>query len=288
MGHGTFQDNDYQSSRATRAAAGIDDFEYTKHATRIHELLDPARINKKPAGILESRDSVEHPISTPIILTFDVTGSNIHNAKIAQKRLPELMAKVAASCENPQIAIWANDDVKVQGNNSIQVGEFESDIRIDETIRNIWLTSDGGGNGGESYDLLLYAASRKTVTDSLEKRNKKGYMFLYADELFFTHVSKHAVELVFQDTIEADIPIATMVFEAKKKWNIFVLWPSNGYSEARAQYVTLFGEDNVEDLEGPNMLCEKVASIVAREEGIYKQNNQAQTYLAEELQSRVV
>jgi len=266
MGGGSFDDQAYHQSSVTRASQGISDFDYSSKATEVHATLDPLRINKKKAGILESCDSTEHPESTAIIFTFDVTGSNIDNAVIAQKRLPELMSKLVAVISNPQVAIWANDDARCQGRNSIQISEFESDNRIDEAIRNIWLTGDGGGNGGESYDLLIYAAARKVKTDCFTKRGKKGYMFLYADEPFREIVSKKEVKLIFDDNLEVNIPIGDMIAEAQQKWNIFVLWPRRGYVNAREQYEELFGKDHVIHVEGPDTICDTVASLVASEE----------------------
>lgn len=264
MGYGTFSESSYNSSRAVRSSSGISDFHHSETTRRVHESLDPKRISKKGFGLLESRDSVEHPISTPVILTFDVTGSNINNARTAQQKLPLLMAQLEAVCENPQIAIWANDDVFSMGEQAIQMGEFESDNRIDDTIRNVYLSGRGGSNAGESYDLLVYAAARKVITDSLVKRNQKGYMFLYADEPFFDAVTRDAVQTVFGDDLQADIPMANIIAEAKSKWDIFVIWPMTGFHNARTQYVQLFGEECVETLQDPAMLCEKVASIIAR------------------------
>lgn len=272
MGGGSFSEASYNSSRATRAATKTPDFDYTTRATEVHKDLDPMRILKKPFGLLESRDSAEHPISTPVILTFDVTGSNYENAKIAQQKLPELMAKLALVCENPQVAIWANDDTHSIGKNALQLGEFESDNRIDDAIRNVWLTGHGGGNDGESYDLLIYAAARKTVTDSFEKRNKRGYMFLYADEPFFRETTANDIRNIFGDGAEKSIPIGELIAEAQQKWDIFVIWPRNGYKHAREQYEELFGADHVEDLQSPELLCEKVASIVSQREESYKEN----------------
>jgi hypothetical protein len=266
MGNGRFDEDDYLAGRAHRAAAAVPDFAHTVGATSVHPTLNPMRIVDKPFGKLESRDSTEHPISVPIIITFDVTGSNVNNARIAQQQLPALMNKLMAVCNNPQVAIWANDDTRVVGRNAIQMSDFESDNRIDDSIRNIWLTADGGGNGGESYDLLIYAAARKTVTDSLAKRGEKGIMILYADENFFPSVRRIDVKEIFGDVIEADIPIGDIVAEAQKKWEINVLWPGNsGASQAtHDQYQELFGVDNVYTLESPEALCDTVAGLVRK------------------------
>src|SRR6266699_4835030 len=193
MGSGTWDTKTYNnlvSHRASTAATlGVPvmnvDFSYHQEAQtthKIHPNLDPLRINRKPAGILESRDSVEHPESNAAFVAFDVTGSNYQNAVPAQKKLPNLMELLVKYLSDPQVLIAANDDYNFVGNSAIQISDYESDIRIDEHIRNVWLVGQGGGNMGESYDLLMYAAAKKTALDCFEKRNRKGYFFAYADE----------------------------------------------------------------------------------------------------------
>ena len=201
------------------------------------------------------------------MVCFDVTGSNYERAVDAQKRLPSLMELLNKYLKDPQVAVAANDDYKVVNVNSVQISDFESDNRVDDHIRNIWLVNNGGGNDGESYDLLLYAAARKVVLDSVEKRGKKGYLFMYADEPIFDHVSKMEVKAIFGDTIEKDIPIAEIIEEARRNFNIFLIWPTtSSFRHARDQYVKLFGRDSVLESQHPNLLCELIASTV----GLYE------------------
>lgn len=263
MGGGAWDTGAYHSSKSTRAESGVADFSYTQNATSVHDNLDPKRINKKPFGKLESRDSADHPASNPVLVCFDVTGSNIDRAVDVQKKLPTLMELLGKYLSDPQVAVAANDDYRVVRTNAIQISDFESDNRVDDHIRNIFLVGNGGGNNGESYDLLLYAAARKMVLDSVEKRGKKGYMFLYADELIFPHVIKREVADIFADKIEADIPIAEIIEEARRNFNIFVIWPRGGEDRAHDQYKMLFGEENVLVSQHPNLLCELIASTVA-------------------------
>ena len=263
MGGGSWDSATYHSTKSTRAASGVADFAYTASATSVHKNLDPKRIKKKPFGKLESRDSADHPESHAVLVCFDVTGSNIDRAVDVQKKLPTLMELLAKYIADPQVAVAANDDYKVVGTNSIQISDFESDIRVDEHIRNIWLVGNGGGNNGESYDLLLYAAARKMVLDSVEKRSKKGYMFLYADELVFPNVLKGEVHDVFGDKLESDIPTVEIIEEAQRNFHIFVIWPRGGEDRAHEQYKKLFGEENVLVSQHPNLLCELIASTVA-------------------------
>ena len=266
MGGGSWDNDRYYNDTKTRASKGVADFDYTTTATTIHKNLDPKRINKKPFKKLESRDSKEHPESNAVLVCFDVTGSNFERAVDAQKKLPNLMGLLTKYLKDPQVAVAANDDFTVEGTNSIQISDFESDNRIDEHIRNIWLVRDGGGNDGESYDLLLYAAARKTVLDCVEKRGKKGYMFLYADEPIFKYVAASHVNSVFNDTLEGEIPIAEIIEEARNLYNIYVIWPEGGYAHAREQYVELFGEEYVLTSQHPNLICELIASTIGMAE----------------------
>lgn len=270
MGSGRWDDDKYTSARASRVKTGVDDFAYSKKAAttkEIHPNLDPKRINKKPFGKLESRDSTEHPQSNAILMCFDVTGSNIDRARDAQKALPGLMTLVGKYLPDPQIAFAANDDIHYVGEAATQISDFESDNRVDEHLRNIWLVGQGGGNDGESYDLLLYAAARKTVTDCFEKRGRKGYMFMYADEPFFQQVNGKEVERIFGDADVGDIPIKKILEEVKERYHLFVIWPQGGYEHARAQYVRLLGEDAVVTLQHPNLICEMIGSIIGANEG---------------------
>lgn len=265
MGGGSWSDNVYASTRSVRASKGVKDFAYTEKAAQtkqIHPNLNPERISGKPFKKLESRDSDEHPNSLPIIISLDVTGSNRTRAVDAQAALPKLMSIIFETISDPQIAIVANDDWYVVPEAALQISDFESDIRIDEHLRSLWLVGCGGGNDGESYDLVLYAAAYKTILDSVEKRNKKGYLFLYADEPFFTSVSKESAKQVFGDDLTTSLPIETVIADARKLYNVFIIFPDGGYDHARKQFVKLFGADYVLDLEHPKMICEFIGTKI--------------------------
>jgi hypothetical protein len=266
MGGGRWDDDRYTRDTHTRASTKTPDFAYTTTATSIHANLDPKRINSKPFGKLESRDSAEHPDSNAVLVCFDVTGSNFTRAVDAQKKLPNLMNLLEKYIPDPQVAVGANDDFTVVGEHAIQLSDFESDNRIDEHIRNTWLVRNGGGNDGESYDLLLYAAARKTVLDCFEKRGRKGYFFMYADEPIFKMVEARHVKAIFGDNLQHDIPTEEIIEEAKKRFHVFVIWPEGGYTHARTQYVRLFGEECVVTLQHPNLICELIGSLVGLNE----------------------
>jgi hypothetical protein len=265
MGGGSWDTDRYTTDTKSRVASKTPDFAYTATAaarTTVHPTLNPKRINKKPFSKLESRDSDEHPESNAVLVCFDVTGSNYERAVDAQKKLPNLMALLQKYLKDPQVAVAANDDFNYVDTRSVQISDFESDNRIDESIRNVILVGQGGGNNGESYDLLLYAAARKMVLDCVEKRGKKGYMFMYADEPIFPFVSAGQVKDVFGDDLQGEIPIAEIIEEARQNFNIYMIWPTGGYDDARKQYVELFGEEYVLSSQHPNLICELIASTI--------------------------
>ena len=267
MGLGKYSSATYTSSVSTRALTGVGDFAYSKSSPKtVHPTLDPLRINSKPLGKLESRDNEEHPLSLPVIVSVDVTGSNKARAVVAQKKLNELMEGMQAIVPDVQCAVWANDDIDVWQTEelgaAVQLADFESDNRVDDHLLDTILVGNGGGNRFESYDLILYAAAYKTVSDSIEKRGEKGYLFLYADEPFPVATKKEWVKKVFGDTIENDIPIETLIADASKLYNVYVLWPEGGQQGARSQQKVLFGKNAVV-LQDPDMIVEAVVSQLA-------------------------
>ena len=268
MGGGVFDSSTYYSSATTRKAAGVDDFAYSKTSKTIHDSLKPTRIKDKAFKVLESRDSAEHPETTAIIVCFDVTGSNASRAVQAQKTLPGLMTLLEKYVADPQIAVAANDDFEYEPDRCFQMSEFESDNRIDEHIRNIKIVQNGGGNRAESYDLILFAALNKVATDCFEQRGKKGYLFMYADEPFFTVCSADAQEHVFGEKDAKDIPIQKLVADTKEKWEIFILFPAGSrYSDALQQYKDLFDDDHVIALQHPEMISEVIGATIGVCEG---------------------
>lgn len=135
----------------------------------------------------------------------------------------------------------------------------------------------GGGNDGESYNLMMYAAARKTALDCYEKRGRKGYFIMYADEPIYSvtktsdsippFVMAGEVKAVFGDKIEGEIPIAEIIEELRRQYHVFVIWPSDtSYIHSREQFVELFGEESVVTLQHPNMICECIASIIGLNE----------------------
>lgn len=136
-------------------------------------------------GVRESRDSSEHPETTPIIIALDVTGSMRRTPhEMIKDNFPKLMdALMQLGIKDPQLLFMAVGDHEYD-DYPIQVGQFESDTeKIVNSLEEFVLEGGGGGNAGESYLLVHIIAGYHTETDSWFKRHKKGYLFtIGADE----------------------------------------------------------------------------------------------------------
>lgn len=276
MGGGSWSTSSYTAAASSRAAAGIDDFDYDKkvktgRARGIHAALDPKTVagpTSPLAGkvVRESRDGPDHPESLPIAVFFDVTGSMGGIPVVLQKKLAKLMDVVIAKAgvKDPQILVGAIGDSTCD-RYPFQVGQFESDNRFDEALRSIILEGGGGGQVMESYALAYRFAAYHTATDSWEKRGKKGYFFTMGDEMPWPTVSAEDVRAIFGVDAEADETVEELLAKAMEKWEIFHLFSMDGSypNETRVhdRWRALLGERFIK-VEDSSLVCEIIAGLV--------------------------
>lgn len=132
--------------------------------------VKPEMIN---TGVRESRDSNEHPKTTPIIIALDVTGSMRRTPhEMIKDNFPKLMdALMQLGVKDPQLLFMAVGDHEYD-RYPIQVGQFESDTeKIVNSLEEFVL--EGGGNSGESYLLAHIIAGYHTETDSWLKDTRR-------------------------------------------------------------------------------------------------------------------
>lgn len=160
----------------------------TKSADELFEQVKKRQIHKtmhpKNALLRESRDSENHPESVPIIVALDLTGSMRHiPTYMLREGLPKLVSGIIQrGILDPQILFLGIGDHEYD-NAPLQVGQFESgDEELDMWLERTWPEGGGGGNAGESYLLAWLYAGNHTVTDAMEKRGKKGFLFTIGDE----------------------------------------------------------------------------------------------------------
>jgi hypothetical protein len=186
--------------------------------------------------------------------------------RVLQGKLPQLLGLVLRHgyAEHPQILFGAIGDATCD-RAPLQVGQFESDNRMDDDLGRILLEGGGGGQKTESYELALYFMARHTSIDCHEKRGKRGYLFVIGDEMAYPRVKRREVDYVVGGGLQADIPLAEIVGEVQRKWDTYYILPE-GASYAGDRQVLEFWRDllgqNVIELADLDAVCETIALTI--------------------------
>jgi hypothetical protein len=171
---------------------------------------------------------------------------------------------------DPQICFAAVGDATCDAV-PLQVGQFESDNRMDENLEYMILEGGGGGQNTESYELILYVAARHTAMDCWEKRQKKGYLFIIGDEMAYPAVSSQQVGKLIGPELVGDLPFADLVAEAEQRYHIYFIVPG-GASHGHDPKIIGFweqalGRDRVIILQDPGETSECIALTIGMNEG---------------------
>jgi len=219
MGYGTVSDDGY--ARAAASAFRYNRDVFASGDLQAHPSLDPRGLTYR-----ESRDSHEHPKSLPIAIWLDVTGSNISQARIVHKQLRNFMGLLLSQqyIKDPQVMFSAVGDATCD-RVPLQVGQFESDNRMDETLGNLVLEGGGGGQKYESYQNAFYVMTRHVVTDAWEKRGKKGHLYVVGDEMSWPYLRKAEITGLIGLELESDIPLRYVVAAVKQRWHTTFIRP---------------------------------------------------------------
>lgn len=275
MGAGSWSAATYGAATKSKIASGTtfgyDRYARTSGKLEPHESLDPFKVAKN--GIIESRDSVDHPNSVPIIVGLDQTGSMGEIPRVVQKKLEGLfkLLLLRGYVEDPQIAIAAYGDCYEDPiRTSVQFSQFESDNRIDEALDKLLIYGGGGGNGGESMTGLWYMMN-KVESDAWHKRGKKGYAFFVADEIALD-LTAAQVKGFCGDDVKPGTPLTVQDLAAsiQDRWEVFILLIDNGAARMQGSekfYKKLFGNRNVLVLEDEKSVSETIALAIGVSEG---------------------
>jgi hypothetical protein len=262
MGSGRWSTNVYAAAASYRAATGTSAFAYSDSgADTVHPDLDPRGIATR-----ECRDSTEHPATTPIAVLFDVTGSMGSVPRVLQTKLPQLLGLLLRKgyATDPQILFGAVGDATCD-RVPLQVGQFESDNRMDDDLAKIVLEGGGGGQRTESYELAMYLMARHTSLDSVERRGRRGYLFLIGDELPYRQVKPKEVRAVIGDELAEPIAVEAIVRELQRSFDVYYILPGGaayaGDTEILGRWRALLGQ-NVVQLDDLDAVCETIALTV--------------------------
>ena len=228
MGNSSWDNAAYTRKASTYASQSREEI-FT--SSNVLPAFDPKKIT-----IRESVDSDANPNSTPIIVALDVTGSMGMIAEhIARTGLGSLVKGILdrKPVSDPHTMLMAVGDVHCD-RAPLQVTQFEADSCLLEQLTSLWLESGGGGNGFESYDLPWAFAARKTVTDSFNKRAKKGYLFTVGDEPPPRYATtQNQLKASLGTPGEENISTKDLLVEAEEKWNVFHVIVEEGSHASR-------------------------------------------------------
>ena len=209
-----------RSTERTKAYSHLSDSAAMEKAFT-QKRIDPEMvINGK---VRESRDSQEHPNSFPIIIALDTTGSMGHiPMDLIKGSFPEIMKSIIeAGIPDPQVCFVGVGDCYFD-NAPVQCGQFESsDELMEKWFQKVYLEGGGGNNPGESYNLAWYFTSRHTITDSWEKRKKKGVLITIGDEPCLAEIPQSNITGLFGDGAQSGILSSTLIEEASEQWELY-------------------------------------------------------------------
>ena len=273
MGYSSYTDEFYKDRVKHRSITGTPTFVHDAAVRAgttkagVHPSLDVR------GKIRESRDSAEHPESTPIAVIFDETGSMADVPRVMQAKLPQLMGLLIRKgyIRDPQVLFGAIGDYNHGEAAPLQIGQFESGIEMDDNITHIYLEGQGGGSYEESYQNAMYYMAHRTACDAWEKRGKKGYLFLIGDEKPYRRSTKAELDALIGDGAQGDASLESIVAACKEKWNVFFIIPkgTSHFSDPalKESWAKLIGSQNVVMLEQPDAVCETIALSIGLMEG---------------------
>jgi hypothetical protein len=232
---------------------------------RMDPLMDPKNT------IRECRDSENHPKVIPIIMGLDVTGSMTDlPKKIVAQELDKFMSKALELKLDPAVLFTAIGDL-YKDSAPFQIGQFESgDDELDLWLSKTWIEGNGGGNGGESYNLLWLYAINCIFTDYEEKHNSKPFLFTFGDEECLPGISRKLAEQLYGSDSKAmalfgekdQLDNIDLLTALKKRFNVYHFHINHDYSVIRL-WQGLLGE-NFHILKNESEIVPKILEIITQ------------------------
>lgn len=184
-------------------------------AKRIDPSLDPCNFT-----VRECVNSEEHPNTIPVILGLDVTGSMGEACKETAAALGTIIMNLYKKFDDIEFCMMGIGDLAYDGA-PIQMSQFESDIRIAESLDKIFMEHGGGGNGYESYTAAWYMGLTRTKLDCFDKQGRKGIIITMGDEPLNPYLPQCALNRAINGTEESDVETPALYADASKKFDIF-------------------------------------------------------------------
>ncbi len=274
MGGSSYSSKDWDSFSKSRSYSDPKTTTEKIYSCRdLHSDLDP-----KKFIIRECVDGKENPLSTPIILGLDVTGSMSPVLdKIARSGLNTLCSEIfnRKPVTDPHICTLAIGDMYCD-EAPLQATQFEADIRIFEQLEKIYLENGGGGNNHESYILAWWFAKYKTLTDSFKKRGQKGFIFTIGDEEITPKISELEIKKHLGISQARTFYAQELYDITSLEWNIFHViikegnYASRNLSSVVKSWQDVIGSQHLLITEDYKNLAEIIVSTIQTAQGVSK------------------
>ena len=219
MGHGSYKASDWAKLKQSRGITSSSNVQQIFSHNSIKDKYNPKFINMR-----ESRDSEDSPLSTPIIIGFDVTGSMGYLAEeIAKNALDKTITEIynKQPVTNPHIMCAAITEP--EPDTGLQVTQFEADIRVMEQLLELKVAF--GGNWYSADSLVWYFAAAHTSIDCFEKRGKKGFLFVIGDEICGASKGERLgiteIRTIFNDRLKKSFSLKELADMAMEKYEVF-------------------------------------------------------------------
>jgi len=187
----------------------------TYTARSIDPTLDPTKFN-----VRECVNSEEHPNTIPVILALDVTGSMGSACAETAAALGTIILNLYKNHKDIEICVMGIGDLAYD-RAPIQMSQFESDIRIAESLDKIFMEHGGGGNAFESYTAAWYMGLKHTKLDCYDKQGRKGIIITMGDEPLNPYLPARELNDAINGTEQADVETPELYDQAKEKFDIF-------------------------------------------------------------------
>ena len=184
-------------------------------AIRIDPSLDPRNFK-----VRECANSDEHPNTIPVILGLDVTGSMGEACSETAAALGTIIMNLYKKFSVIEFCILGIGDLAYD-RAPVQMSQFESDIRIAESLDKIYMEHGGGGNGFESYTAAWYMGLKRTKLDCFDKQHRKGVIITMGDEPLNPYLPCGNLNDAVNATEESHVKTPALYAEASQKFDIF-------------------------------------------------------------------
>lgn len=206
---------------------------------RLDESLDPSKFE-----VRECVNSEEHPNTIPVILALDVTGSMGNACQETAEALNVIITNLYEKFKDIEFCVMGIGDLEYDYA-PIQMSQFESDIRIAESLDKIYMEHGGGPNSYESYTSAWYVGLKKTKLDCFDKQGRKGIIITMGDEPLNPVLRKSKINKFANVNEQDDVKTDKLYAEAREKFDIFHIAvddPGDSYRHHKTSIENTFGQ----------------------------------------------